>query len=186
MILTGQEIAAQVSLGRILITPFDPDQITTNSYDLRIGDEVGQYEDGVLDPAVDNPFYTQKLDTAGMILRPDRIYLAATREVIGSDFFVPIVRSRSSSARLGLFAHVTADLVDIGYRGPLTLQLHAVQPLRIFPNQSIAQLTFWLPRGAIDLYAGKYQSSSGPTPSRSWVGWNEDRGRWAAIASDQD
>jgi dCTP deaminase len=66
---------------------------------------------------------------------------------------------------MGLFVHVTADLIDIGSHNQWTLQLHAVQPLRIFTNMLIGQVTFWAVQGEISLYEGKYQGSMGPRPS---------------------
>ena len=56
---------------------------------------------------------------------------STTEEVMGSDRFVPIIHGRSSTARMGLFVHITADLIDIGSYNQWTLQLHAVQPVRM-------------------------------------------------------
>jgi dCTP deaminase len=64
-----------------------------------------------------------------------------------------------------LFIHVTADLIDIGSRSQFTLQLHAVQPVRIYRRLLIGQVTFWTPQGEIILYKGKYQGAIGPRPS---------------------
>jgi DNA invertase Pin-like site-specific DNA recombinase len=36
---------------------------------------------------------------------------------------------------------------DIGSYGQLTLQLHAVQPVRIYPGLLIGQVTLWVPHG---------------------------------------
>lgn len=80
---------------------------------------------------------------------------------------MPIIRARSSIARLGLFVHVTADLIDLGSFGQLTLQLHAVQPVRIYPGMLIGQVTFWEATGERVLYDGKYQHSRGPQPSKA-------------------
>lgn len=121
----------------------------------------------MLDCARDNPFEQHPIPPDGFELQPHRIYLAATQERIGSDFVVPVIRARSSIARLGLFVHVTADLIDLGSFGQLTLQLHAVQPVRIYPGMLIGQVTFWETTGERVLYDGKYQGSRGPQPSKS-------------------
>ncbi|MFT7835891.1 hypothetical protein Q5530_07050 [Saccharothrix sp. BKS2] len=94
-----------------------------------------------------------------------RIYLAGTAERMGSEHYVPIIRARSSIARLGLFIHVTADLIDIGSINNWTLQLHAVQPVRVYPGMRIGQVTCWSVEGEIELYRGKYQHSRRPMPS---------------------
>ncbi|MET8605674.1 dCTP deaminase [Streptomyces rubiginosohelvolus] len=167
MILTGPEIGARVQDGDIRVEPFDPEQLQPNSYDFRLDEQIGWYTERVLDCARDNPFELHTIPREGMVLQPDRIYLGATVERIGSDRFVPILRARSSVARLGLFVHVTADLIDIGSFGKLTLQLHAVQPVRVYPGMLIGQVTFWSVYGDIVLYEGKYQGSDGPMPSQA-------------------
>jgi dCTP deaminase len=143
MILTGSEIVEQRRQGRIRIEPFYPEQVSPNSYDFRLGDTLETYARELLDFNADNPKVTIVIPDEGLVLRTDRIYLAATEELIGSDHFAAIVHARSSVARMGLFVHVTADLIDIGTYDRWILQLHAVQPVRIFRGMRIGQVTFW-------------------------------------------
>ncbi|RRR85977.1 dCTP deaminase [Streptomyces sp. RP5T] len=167
MILTGPEIHHRVTTKEIDIDPFDPGHLSPNSYDLHLGTSIGWYTRRDLDCARDNPFEHHTIPAEGLVLSPGRIYLASTAERVGSDVFVPIIRARSSMARLGLFVHVTADLIDIGSHGHLTLQLHAVQPVRIYPRLRVAQVTFWQVKGDIELYCGKYQATGElPMPSQ--------------------
>lgn len=165
MILTGTEIRAQYDLGRIEISPFDRRALTTNSYDLRLGPALLSYTGAILDPRAENPCETIILDDAGWDMKAGDFVLGATLERIGSDHFVPIIHARSGAARLGLFVHVTADLIDIGSYGNSTLQLHATLPVRLYPGMPIAQVSFWVPTGEITLYDGKYARSRGPVPS---------------------
>ncbi|WP_328912504.1 MULTISPECIES: dCTP deaminase [unclassified Streptomyces] len=166
MILTGPEIHARVRSGEIEIDPFDPVLLSPNSYDFHLGTTIGWYTETHLDCARENAFGIHTIPPEGLLLSPDRIYLAATAERIGSDHFVPIIRARSSVARLGLFVHVTADLIDIGSHSHLTLQLHAVRPVRIYPGLRIGQVTFWAVQGEIVLYDGKYQGAEQPMASQ--------------------
>lgn len=166
MILTGPEIERQVNAGQIRIDPFDPARLSPNSYDFLLGDEICWYENEVLDCRQENRAVYQTLGPQGMVLQPGRIYLANTAERMGSEHYVPIIRARSSIARLGLFIHVTADLIDIGSINRWTLQLHAVQPVRVYPGMRIGQVTFWCTKGDIVLYDGKYQNSRRPMPSQ--------------------
>lgn len=168
MILTGPEIARQVELGRIRIDPFARGQLNPNSYDFRLFNEMVGYRDHLLDAAVQNPSVIIDFPAEGLVLRPDKIYLGATAEVMGSDHYVPVIRGKSSLARLGLFVNITADLIDLGSINRWTLQLHAVQPLRIYPGMLIGQVTFWVPQGERILYRGKYQGSMGPRTSESY------------------
>jgi dCTP deaminase len=64
--------------------------------------------------------------------------------------------------------HITADLIDIGSYNQWTLQLHAVQPVRIFRGMLIGQVTFWCVKGDISLYSGRYQGAMGPRESESY------------------
>jgi dCTP deaminase len=143
MILTGTEIVEQRRLGRIRIEPFHPEQISPNSYDFRLGDALEMYESDILDFKAENPKVKISIPDEGLVLKTDKIYLAPTEELIGSDHFAAIVHARSSVARMGLFVHVTADLIDIGTYDRWILQLHAVQPVRIFRGMRIGQVTFW-------------------------------------------
>lgn len=165
MILTGPEITKQRSLGRIKIDPFAENQLNPNSYNFRLGRTIKWYKNRVLDVKVKQETETTTITESGFVLEPTRIYLGHTEEKMGSDHYVPIIRGRSSTARIGLFVHVTADLIDIGSHNQWTLQLHAVQPVRVFPGMVIGQVTFWLIEGEVSLYSGKYQGSSGPRAS---------------------
>jgi hypothetical protein len=73
-----------------------------------------------------------------------------------------------STGRLGLFVEITAPIGDIGFHGQWTLMLSAIRPLRVYAGMKLGQIMFFVSTGAIDLYAGKYQSSAGPQPSRYW------------------
>lgn len=168
MILSGSSIKASVGRGDIMISPFCEDQVNPNSYDFRLGEKILEYKEHVLDSARDNPTVESVIPRTGLLLESDRIYLGHTFETMGSKVYVPIIRAKSSIARLGLFIHVTADLIDIGSVNQWTLQLHAVQPVVIYPHMLIGQVTFWEVRGAVDLYRGKYQHSRGPMPSQSY------------------
>ncbi|MFD7644664.1 dCTP deaminase [Kitasatospora sp. NPDC059795] len=185
MILTGPRIAEEVEAGRISISPFDPSFLSPNSYDFHLSSDIGWYRrrwwgGRTLDCRRPNPFTRSTIPEEGMVLRPGRIYLASTAETMGSEHFVPIIRARSSTARTGLFVHCTADLIDLGSINRWTLQLHAVQPVRVYPGQRIGQVTFWLPTGRIQLYRGKYQGSTLPEPSQLWRDFRKEDARGTA------
>lgn len=165
MILTGPEIAAARARGEIVIEPFDEDQLGPNSYDFRLGERARWYTAAILDARGQNPTESAPISENGMLVTPDRLILCNTHETMGSDHFVPIIRGRSSTGRLGLFIDITADLIDLGSVNQWTLQLHAVMPVRIYPGMLIGQVTFWRPEGLIRLYRGKYQGRQSPVES---------------------
>jgi dCTP deaminase len=167
MILTGPRIIEEIRTGGITISPFHTRYINPNSYDFRLGDTLLVYKNNVLDTRLPNETLTLPIPKEGIVLQPDKIYLGHSMETIGSKVFVPILRGKSSTGRLGLFVHITADLIDIGSIGQFTLMLHAVQALKIYPGMRIGQVTFWKPAGDITLYNGKYQGSRGPQASQA-------------------
>lgn len=168
MILTGAEITKQVAEKRIVIEPFQGRCATTNSYDVHLGDTLLRYTDDVLDPKKEQHVEEVKIPEEGLLLNQHDFYLGATQEVVGSDFYAPILHAKSGTARQGLFVHVTSDLVNIGSIGQLTLQLYATLPVKVYPGMCIAQVTFWVPEGDITLYEGKYQSAKGPIVSKNF------------------
>ncbi len=168
MILTGRKISSEVKAGRIEISPFEKERVTTNSYDLALGDTVIRYTSRIIDPKRKMRFDEIRIPAKGMVLRAGDFLLGHSRERIGSDFYVPIIHGKSGTARMGLFVHVTADLIDIGSHGVTTFQLYATLPVRLYPGMLIAQVSFWVPTGEIKLYKGKYQNSTGPRPSLTY------------------
>ena len=160
-------IEKQYNNRKIKITDFDSNSLTTNSYDVCLGNTLICYPKGyVLDPKKESPFETFCINEKGFMINPGEFYLASTKEKIGSDFYVPILHAKSGTARQGLFVHVTADLIDIGSFGNITLQLYATLPIKVYAGMKIAQVTFWKPLGDIELYKGKYQHSEGPRVSQ--------------------
>lgn len=169
MILTGNKIFESLKCQDILIEPFKDKNVSTNSYDLTLGAKYIRYLDPVLDPQKYNKFEECIIPDDGLILNPGDFILGETLETIGSDKFVPIIHGKSGVARKGLFVHITANLVDLGYVGKVTLQLYATQRIIIHKDMSIAQVSFWVPKGDITLYSGKYQNGLGPQASKIYV-----------------
>jgi len=79
---------------------------------------------------------------------------------------VPMIEGRSSIGRLGLFVHVTAGFGDVGFCGYWTLEMFAVQPVKIYPGVQICQLFFHQIHGDITEYSSeKYQHNRDIQPS---------------------
>ena len=53
-----------------------------------------------------------------------------------------MIEGRSSVGRLGLFVHVTAGFGDVGFCGFWTLEMFAVQPVRVYPGVPICQIFY--------------------------------------------
>jgi dCTP deaminase len=165
MILTGPTIRREVQSGRINISPFRLEHVTSNSYDLTLGPGFVRYTEEIIDPAKPNRYHTFHAGPEGIRLGQGDFLLGHSAEVLGSDHYVPIIHARSSVARLGLFVHVTADLIDIGSHGNVTFQLFSTLLIIFIPGMRRGQVSFWKPLGKVELYRGKYQGSRGPRPS---------------------
>jgi dCTP deaminase len=167
MILSGAEIAQAVRAGEIVIDPFNPERLGPNSYDFSLGDRCKTYACSELDARIYNETTESKIGQEGLLVSPSRLFLVNTQERMGSHRYVPIIRGRSSTGRLGLFIDITADLIDVGSINQWTLQLHSILPVRIFPGMVIGQVTFWIIKGRIDPYNGKYGALRSPAGSLS-------------------
>ncbi|MFB7780835.1 dCTP deaminase [Streptomyces bauhiniae] len=168
MILTGPEITAATHDGRLIINPFEPDQVNPNSYNVRLGPTLLTYTATEIDAHRPNPTQEVEIGQDGYVLQPGELYLGHTIEHVGSNTFVPLLFGRSSVGRLGLFVEITAPIGDIGFHGQWTLMLSPIRPLRVYAGMKIGQIMFFLSTGAIDLYRGKYQAAVGAQPSAYW------------------
>lgn len=147
MILTGREIEREVASRGIVLDPYHEDQVNPNSYNYRLGGTIREFagvEDG------EATFKELLVPDSGIVLLPNTLYLAHTYETIGSDRFAMSLIGRSSIGRLGLFLQISANLGHTTSAHRWTLELHAAQPLRVYPKMVIGQVSFWRNLGRIE------------------------------------
>lgn len=165
MILSGDEIRRQLG-SNIFIEPFDESRLNPNSYNLTLHDELLTYEEVVLDMRKPNRTRRVVIPPEGLVLSPNQLYLGRTVEMTETHNLVPMIEGRSSIGRLGLFVHVTAGFGDVGFRGYWTLEMFAVQPVKIYPGVSICQIFYHQIEGDIREYTSdKYQNNRDIQPS---------------------
>ncbi len=165
MILTGQEIKRHLG-DSIIIDPFDESQVNPNSVNLRLHDELLVYEELVLDMKKPSRVRRISIPPEGLVLAPHQLYLGRTVERTETHNFVPMIEGRSSIGRLGLFVHVTAGFGDVGFVGYWTLEMFAVQPMRIYAGVPICQIYYHAVVGKITEYQSeKYQNNRDIQPS---------------------
>jgi dCTP deaminase len=181
MILSGAEIRRNLGAS-IVIEPFQEEQLNPNSYNLTLHNELLTYEEVVLDMCKPNRVRRLTIPTEGIVLAPNQLYLGRTAEYTETRNLVPMIEGRSSVARLGVFVHATAGIGDVGYCGFWTLELCAVQPVRIYPGIQICQILYHEIAGDICEYqSDKYQNSQDILPSQMFRELNPD----AEIEEDQ-
>jgi len=165
MVLSGQEI--QRLLGtQIVIDPFDESRLNPNSYNLTLHDELLVYEELILDMRKANRVRRLAIPPEGIVLRPGQLFLGRTAERTETRGLVPMIEGRSSIGRLGLFVHVTAGFGDVGFCGFWTLEMFAVQPVRVYAGVAICQIFYHDIRGPYSEYCSdKYQHNTDIQPS---------------------
>lgn len=161
MILTCSEILKNIKEHKIKVTPFDEEMLNPNSLDYRIDNKLLEIDDIPVDPKKKTSYHEINFTDDGYVLSPHKTYLANTYEEIGSAEFVPLLIGKTSLGKLGLFLQITADLGNLGSSHRWTLELKAVQPIKIYPMMRIGQVSFWKTTGDRDmLYQGKYSKFS--------------------------
>ena len=178
MILTGDEIKKRLG-NDVVIEPFHEKHLNPNSYNLTLHHELMVYEEVVLDMARSNRVRRVPIPADGLVLSPNQLYLGRTQERTETHNLVPMIEGRSSVGRLGLFVHVTAGFGDVGFCGYWTLEMFAVQPIRIYPAIPICQIFYHEITGKIIEYdSDKYQHNRDIQPSLLFreLGGAEDEG----------
>src|SRR3989304_1757584 len=141
MILSGYEIKRHLGQN-IIIDPFDESRLNPNSYNLTLHDELMVYEEVVLAMRKANRVRRMSIPHEGLVLQPNQLYLGRTAERTETHNLVPMIEGRSSIGRLGLFVHVTAGFGDVGFCGCWTLEMFAIQPVRLYAGVAICQIFY--------------------------------------------
>lgn len=180
-ILTGAEIVRQMIMGNIEIDGFDMKNLNPNSYNLTLGNTIKTYRpvyqsknkndhSMYLDILKDNPYEEITITEEGFALVPGKAYIATTNERTFSSKFQPKIDGRSSVGRLGIMVHLTAGYGDIGFDGKWTLELAVIQPIIIYPNIPICQVSFMVPAGDTSIqYNGRYQHQTNAETSKFFL-----------------
>lgn len=186
MILTGHEIRARLGTD-IVIDPFDESLLNPNSYNLRLHDELLVYEEIVLDMRRPNRFRRYSIPPEGFVLQPNQLYLARTAERTETHGLVPMIEGRSSVSRLGLFVHVSGGFGDVGFCGYWTLEMFAVQPVRVYAGVPVCQIFYHTLCGEVSEYrSDKYQDNRDIQPSLLFKELRADRDPQLRLAFGQE
>ncbi|HLZ62479.1 MAG TPA: hypothetical protein VKR06_36495 [Ktedonosporobacter sp.] len=169
MILSGAEIKQAVQAGLVVIDPFSENCVNPNSYNYHLGRTLKVLDEPMLEPLDDPPYREITIPPDGIVLRPERLYLGHTLERIGSEYYVPSLIGRSSMGRLGVFLQVSADLGNLGAIHRWTLEIVVSQPIRLYRDMVVGQVSFWVPTGEKLSYNGYLGQFSEPKESPSWL-----------------
>jgi dCTP deaminase len=174
MILSDKKILESISNGDIVIKPFDPDKLGTNSYDVHLGKFLACYDDEVLDAKKHNKITTFEIPDEGFVLLPNTLYLGVTLEYTETHNSVPFLEGKSSVGRLGIDIHATAGKGDVGFCNHWTLEISCSQKVRVYAGMPIGQLIYFMVEGDIKNYYNKKANakynelSDKPVESMMW------------------
>lgn len=174
MILSDKRILEEIEKENILIEPFQPECLGSNSYDVHLGKYLATYTDRILDARKHNEIEMMIIPEEGMILYPDMLYLGVTEEYTETHAHVPFLEGKSSVGRLGIDIHATAGKGDVGYCNTWTLEISVRQPVRIYASMPIGQLIYFVVDGSVKSpynkrKSAKYnQRSLKPVESMMW------------------
>ena len=149
MILTDKQILQSVEDGTIVIEPFRPQCLGTNSYDVHLGPYLAVYKSDELDARKHNEVQHLTMDKEGFVLQPGELYLGVTEEYTETHSCVPFLEGKSSVGRLGIDIHATAGKGDVGFCNTWTLEISCVKPVRVYPFMPIGQLIYFTINGEI-------------------------------------
>jgi dCTP deaminase len=177
MVLSRNEIEVEIAAGRLKFDPPVSSQIGPSSVDLMLGDELlvlpkpGEDEGPIVEPAKPGfqvmPMLRERGRPRLLIDEPytinsGELILGWTREHITLPTSIAArVEGKSSLARLGLSAHITAPTVMAGYQGTLCLEMYNCGPFRIqlVAGMEIAQLILErVPLPPTEGYKGQFQN----------------------------
>lgn len=110
-------------------------------------------------------------------IQPGGFVLAQSLEYVAIPNYICCrLGGRSSLAKSGIEVHATAERVDPGFKGHLTLELKNVgrMPVKLYPLQRIAHLMFELTAEVESEYKGRFQHQVRIKPPKP----DEDLQRW--------
>ncbi len=153
MILTGSKIKEEIKGGHITIDLFSLEQVNPNSYNYRLGSVLKVFDKFDGNKSV---FREIKIPEEGYVLEPRKMYLATTKEVIGSSKYAMSLIGRSSMGRYGLFLQCSANLGHTTSKHKWTLEIVAAMPIKLYQGMIIGQVSFWKNYGSVEKYSGQY------------------------------
>jgi dCTP deaminase len=166
-ILTREAILKEIEAGRVIIEPFETDQLGPASVDLRVGDEFRVFHTtrrtvDVTDD-VDYSGLTEWLHKPdGILLVPGETILAITLEKITLPADIcGWLEGRSRFARVGLLVHVSASFMQPGIANHQLLEMSnfGPNPLRIVPGTRVCQFIFQRCEGEA-VYQGRFRNQT--------------------------
>ena len=180
--LSDKEILYEKEQGNIVIEPFDKRQLSSNSYDVRLGEFIARGDNRVerfdcCSEEDTKDFWQIKKTGRSILLSPGETILSHTEEVIGGrNYIASKMNARSSLGRCGISVCKCAGFGDVGYVNKWTMEitnsLNVSVSLRV--GMRVAQISFFKVGETLKQYNGKYQNDGWKPEDmlpRLWEDW---------------
>jgi dCTP deaminase len=160
MILADSEILKHIADKTIVIDPFDPTCLGSNSYDVHLSEHLGIYNRALeLDAKKHNELERFCIPKEGYLLQPGTLYLGSIVEYTETHKHVPFLDGKSSTGRLGISIHATAGKGDVGFCNHWTLEIFVIEPVRVYAGMPIGQLIYHEVKGDVLVPYNKKKSA---------------------------
>jgi len=164
--LSDKEILSENRKGNIVIEPFDQRQLSTNSYDVRLGEYIARGNSNlklidVFDKNDIITYWTIQKAKDSITLFPNETILAHTQEIIGGrNNIATKMNARSSLGRCGISVCKCAGFGDVGFVNRWTMEItnHLDVTVALKVGMRVAQISFFRVEVPLKQYNGKYQS----------------------------
>jgi dCTP deaminase len=162
-VLTHEAILKELDSGRLVVEPFERDQVGAASIDLTLANEIRVLEPGgrPIDVLEDSDYRdlsrVKSLDEPFLLEPGVTIHGITLERVTLPSNLCGFLEGRSRFARLGLMIHVTSAMVQPGVSNRQVLEMSNVSghPLRIFAGVRICQLVLMRTEGDA-VYRGRF------------------------------
>lgn len=154
--LTNNEIIKQMILGNIQISDLKKDALRKpNSCIVTLGDVLYSFGYSIIDTKEKNSYLEEVVSNnvnklkriiipkSGLLLEPNKVYLAKTIEKVKTNGYVPVLNGRTSLSLLGVSIELNSGYQEDNYDGNFLLSIVCTKPTIIYPNIEIGNLTFF-------------------------------------------
>ena len=164
--LSDKEILSENRKGNIVIEPFDQRQLSTNSYDVRLGEFIARSnsamrEIDIFDEYDVKSYWMIQKNKKTIKLSPYETILAHTQEIVGGQNNIATkMNARSSLGRCGISVCKCAGFGDVGFVNRWTMEItnHLDVTVALKVGMRVAQISFFRVEVPLKQYNGKYQS----------------------------
>ena len=168
IILTKPKILSYIKKGKIIIEPYNPENVGVGSIDLTLSNKFRKFRSSkkIYDVTDDSDYkkVTDLITAKSIVIRPGDTILGITEEKITlAPDLCGWLEGRTRFARLGLMIHISASFMQPGVENRQVLEISNMghMPYRLHAGTKVCQFIFQKTAGKAK-YAGKFATQTEP------------------------